>query len=274
MMLRPDFQFSQSSLGDYLDCARRFQLRYIDQVRWPALESQPAAQHEERMRQGAAFHQLLHQHALGIPASLIEQQIQSDPVLLGWWRRYLQYRPAPLPQQIYPEQALSAPVGPYRLIAKYDLLAIDPDGRAVIVDWKTSARKPRRDALAQHIQTLVYPYVLALAGADLNEGEPIEPEQIEMIYWFSEHPDQPERFSYDQQQFTQTAEYLQSLIASIEQQQEFAQTHDNQHCRFCVYRSLCDRGVSAGDFADWDGDEAGNLLDLDIVFDQIAEIAF
>ena len=34
---------SQSSLQDYVDCARRFQLRYLDRLSYPAIESEPAA---------------------------------------------------------------------------------------------------------------------------------------------------------------------------------------------------------------------------------------
>ncbi len=34
------FTFSQSSLQDYMDCARRFQLRYIDQLNWPAINTE------------------------------------------------------------------------------------------------------------------------------------------------------------------------------------------------------------------------------------------
>ena len=40
--LPPQFAFSQSSLQDYMDCPRRFQLRYLDRLIYPAAESEPA----------------------------------------------------------------------------------------------------------------------------------------------------------------------------------------------------------------------------------------
>jgi hypothetical protein len=49
MTLLPlDFQFSQGSLQDYVDCRRRFQLRYLDQLAWPAVEAEPLLEHEQR----------------------------------------------------------------------------------------------------------------------------------------------------------------------------------------------------------------------------------
>ena len=36
--LPAQFAFSQSSLQDYADCPRRFQLRYLDKLIYPAIE--------------------------------------------------------------------------------------------------------------------------------------------------------------------------------------------------------------------------------------------
>ena len=74
------------------------------------------------------------------------------------------------PQRQYPELTLSVPLGDHRLIAKFDLLAIEPGGRAVIVDWKTGQRRQGQSWLAGRLQTRVYRYVLAQAGAHLNDG--------------------------------------------------------------------------------------------------------
>ena len=35
--LPQDYQFSQGSLQDYVDCSRRFQLRYLWMQPWPSL---------------------------------------------------------------------------------------------------------------------------------------------------------------------------------------------------------------------------------------------
>ena len=40
--LPDDFHFSQGSLQDYVDCQRRFQLRYLMKLAWPAVDAEPA----------------------------------------------------------------------------------------------------------------------------------------------------------------------------------------------------------------------------------------
>ena len=78
--LPADFQFSQGSLQDFVYCRRRFQLRYLMQLAWPAVAAEPADEHDIQLRQGEAFHHLVHQHMLGLP---IEQLSQSRVVRHG-----------------------------------------------------------------------------------------------------------------------------------------------------------------------------------------------
>ena len=55
---------SQFKLVTFLACQRRFQLRYLQHLPWPAT---PLPKHvEERMQQGQDFHQLLERHFLGL----------------------------------------------------------------------------------------------------------------------------------------------------------------------------------------------------------------
>ena len=44
------FIFSQSSLQYYFDCPRRFQLRYIEHLAWPAVETEPVLENERRQQ--------------------------------------------------------------------------------------------------------------------------------------------------------------------------------------------------------------------------------
>jgi hypothetical protein len=44
--LPPAFQFSQTSLQDFSDCQRRFQLRYLQEQDWPAPVAEPMAEME------------------------------------------------------------------------------------------------------------------------------------------------------------------------------------------------------------------------------------
>jgi CRISPR/Cas system-associated exonuclease Cas4 (RecB family) len=287
MTLPTDFQFSQGSLQDYVDCPRRFQLRYIQRLAWPAVEAEPALENERYLQQGAAFHRLVHQHLLGLLPERLSSTI-TDEDLSRWWHNYLEGRPADLPASRYPEVVLSAPVSGYRLIAKYDLVAVDPvlggvEGRgqrAVIVDWKTSRKRPRQKWLAERLQTRVYPYLLVRAGSHLLEignWRSFQPEQVEMVYWFANFPEDPERFLYDAGQYDADDDYLASLIEEIKSLggEDFPLTAQERRCRYCPYRSLCRRGTKAGalDEAE-DEPEWGDDFEIALDFEQIAEIEY
>lgn len=281
MTLPPDFQFSQASLQDYVDCPRRFQLRYVERVAWPAHEAEPALENERYLQQGAAFHRLIHQHLLGLPPERLSIAVTDDD-LRRWWDNYLESGLTNLPDVRHPEVLLSAPMNDYRLVAKYDLVAIDPmqqlpAQRAIIVDWKTSRKRSRREWLAGRLQTRVYPYLLVRAGDHLNDGQPFEPEQVEMVYWFANFSNDPERFAYDAAQHNADEVYLTSLIEEIKSQgdEEWSLTTQERHCRYCPYRSLCQRGVRAGPLDEIEETpEPDDDFDISIEFEQIAEIEY
>ena len=279
MTLPADFQFSQGSLQDYVDCPRRFQLRYIQRLAWPAVETEPALENERHLQQGAAFHRLVHQHVLGLSPEHLSSTI-TDEDLSRWWHNYLESAPADLAKLRYPEVILSAPLSGHRLVAKYDLIAVDTGQRVVIVDWKTSHKRPRRKWLAERLQTRVYPYLLVRAGSHLNEDRPFQPEQVEMVYWFANFPEDPERFAYDAAQYDEDGAHLASLIAEIKGHSQlgdegFPLTTQEQRCRYCLYRSLCQRGVRAGALTEAEDElEWGDDLEIALDFEQIAEIEY
>jgi hypothetical protein len=270
-----DFQFSQSSLQDYVDCPYRFEMRHALRRQWPALQSEPALEFERRGELGRKFHEMVQQSLLGVPVEKIDA-FATDPELSRWWEEFrISTLLSELPKQRRAEFTLTAPFGGYRLMAKYDLLAVEPGKRAVIADWKTSGRPMPRTMMANRLQTRVYPYLLVLAGASINAGQPVQPEQVEMIYWFTNEPGQPMHFHYSQAQFREDGEYLAGLVREIDTRQDgqFTRTLDEKKCLFCVYRSLCNRGKRAGDWQDSE-DEIEPATELDVPFDQIGEIEF
>jgi len=271
MTLPDSFHFTQSSLQDYLDCPRRFQLRYVLDQPWPAVESEPLIERERLADLGRRFHQMAQRHVVGLPVEQIAASAQ-DPDLARWWWNYLNVPPHDLPSAVRrAEVTLTAPLGAHRLSAKYDLLALDPGRRAVIVDWKTERKRPTRAQLAARMQTRVYRYVLVEAGAALNGGQPVEPEQVTMVYWFAAFPAEPEVFPYNSAQHTDDATFLSSLVEEIaaRAEAEWQKTDDTKRCTYCTYRSLCDRGIAAGI-----SDETKVELDLDIELAEIEEIAY
>jgi RecB family exonuclease len=269
------FRFSQSSLQDYTDCPRRFQLRYLERLDYPAMQAEPALENERQQWEGAYFHRLVQQYILGVPADKLERLVNT-PNLQAWWDAFLVFSRNNLEQLAVrlPEASLSAPLEDFRLLAKYDLLTVTPDGRAIIYDWKTSRRRPRNEWLAARMQTRVYRALLVQAGAHLNGGRPFIPDQIEMVYWLANAPQEPARFPYASAQFKRDWDVLQKLIQEIACAQEFTLTSEEQACRFCTYRSYCNRGVSAGSLDDLEGGMEDENTFFELNFEQIAEIEF
>jgi hypothetical protein len=94
-----------------------------------------------------------------------------------------------------------------------------------------------------------------------------------MIYWFAEFPAQPAHLPYDPQQFKRDWSAIESLARDIASARQFPLTEDLRQCRFCAYRSLCDRGELAGPWREAE-DQAGTSVEVSIDFEQIGEIEF
>jgi hypothetical protein len=127
------------------------------------------------------------------------------------------------------------------------------------------------------MQSRIYPFVLAAAGNAYNNGQPIEPAAINMIYWYPQFPDEPETVEYSPASQNRDEQFLNDLIDRIRhasRRNDFPLAEDNKPCQYCVYRSLCDRGREAGPLAALD-EEIQDELDVSALdWDQIAEIQF
>lgn len=288
-ILPNDFAFSQSNLQTYVDCPRRFWLTYVQRLPWPAVEASPVQEYEYVMRLGDAFHRAVQRAEEGIPPELIAAQL-SDP-LDTWFGSYLEHRPRDLPTAVVEvEHVLTIPLrlgdeGPlFALTAKFDLLAVAPGERAIILDWKTSRNRTEPDQLRRRMQSQVYPYLVVEASARLPWG-PLAPDQVEMRYWFTAAPDDPVTLRYSAAQHTANHQLLQRLLAQIvagETETDFPKVPDTEanrarFCAYCAYRSRCDRGVLAGDL-DQVSDAEYIVHDPDpqfeISLDEVPEIAF
>jgi hypothetical protein len=313
MPLPRNFQFSATSLQDYVECPRRFQLRYLLRIAWPAPKTEPLDEQEHHTRLARDFHRLIHQHLLRIPVETLTASVH-DPDLERWWQAYLTFVSALGNIQVMPEVGLSAPLGGYRVVAQYDALVVNAQLSAgqkqsdratsshgpflLIIDWKTYRRRPTRAWLARRLQTRVYPAILVQSGASLINQPRLEPGNIEMCYWLAEYPHQPEIFVYDTATYQADLEYLTSLITEIDgcfeqgghaseagpgtlADEVWSLTSDLDHCRFCNYRSLCGRGGVAGPLAGYEDHEVANNvagdesdLGIDLDWGQVQELAY
>jgi hypothetical protein len=282
-LISPDYVFSQNSLQDFLECPRRFQLRYLLHTAWPTAETDDQSAFEHHQEQGQVFHRKIQQYYTGIPVEIISASIQDD-LLQSWWDNFLNSaRDFPWAKQVdhtpgftlHPEYSLSARIHDHHLVAKYDLIAALPGKQFWIYDWKTSLSIPPREKLEQRIQTRLYSWMLVNAGSHLNGGRPISPDQVLMTYWFAHQPGQQLLFPYSQEQYKIDTRDLGELLDHISAlaDSDFTLTEDTRRCRFCTYRSYCERGFAPGKWSEieedatsmeipsWDGDDIQSNTD-------------
>ena len=241
-LLAPGFMFSQHSLNTYQRCPRRFLLRYIERQPWPVPEDEQMAEHQAQLARGRTLHQWLARQQLGIDMSAIVAACR-DEELVGWWHAAQRFDWDMLPDGYrQAEMPIMVPLSAYRLYARYDLLACGA-GQAVVVDWKTLQTRPRERILRERLQTQVYLYTLAAASDVIAPGQSISPDEMRMIYWFSNFPDEPAIIRYSRERFQRDGQLLCELAEQIATQprEAFEMTSDLRICRNCVYRTLCRR---------------------------------
>ncbi len=259
------FVFTQSKLQDFLDCPRRFYLKYIEEQRWPAPVTEPQERLEEALRYGQLMHQYIEQHLSGVPHSVIEQQFSTyhNEQLQKWWQVYLTHYQNTIAHMraIYPEMLLSTHIDEYTLLAKYDVLMTDGSNNLIAIDWKTG-KLPKPSQLEERMQTIVYLLVLYQAStALLNQ----RPSSITLRYISLE--------SNEIQNFNVTALSVAALemriLEVIEQIKvsSFDKVINETPCRYCIYRGLCGRGK-----ASWHEDSVAMLSDLDEDIDWYSDI--
>jgi hypothetical protein len=311
MSLPPNFQFSQASLGDYADCARRFQLRYLLEQPWPAVQAEPLLERERVLALGQRFHKLIQQHIEGLPVETLTQSL-NEPKLLRWWQSYLRaftyshsgagsharvtggvgaasatdLNDLPAPRRA--EVALSIPVGDYRLTpgpSPENEKQFSGEGRIyrLVAHCDLLAADDERAVIVDwkterrrptREQMLNRPQTRVYRYV-VAEAQQRPPDAVSMIYWFAEYPDQPEVLPYDARRHAEDQRFFAALIAEIEQRAQSAgewdKTPNERSCAYCTYRSLCNRGVVAGTLGS-DDEEFEAEISIDLA--ELEEIAY
>jgi len=256
-MIPEDFTFSQHSLADFNTCQWRFLLRHVERVAWPAEETTNQSEVDKRQEQGVAFHLRAMQYFSGLPADQLSGSSTKDE-LEEWWQDFLSieknfpYRAEKQASwRLLPELQLNARLGRHRVMGKIDLLAALPGKAYQVYDWKTGARVPAREALEGHPQTRLYSWLATEAGGQalrLEQGG-LNPEQLSMTYWYAGQPGTWICYDYSSAQFQSDTEQLSALLDYITSLPEdgFRKTEDTRTCRYCLYRSYCERGYQPGE---------------------------
>ena len=212
---------SQSALSAFDRCRRRFYLRFVRRLEWPAPLTGSEQEWERSRRRGERFHLLVQQDALGLPADEIARA-SGDEELTAWWERFRRHPPPPPggpSLRVHTELELEVVLtGGQPLVARFDRLEISGDSggaRLDIVDWKTGAPSSR-EHLERSWQTAVYRFV-ALEGAGSLAPGTVAAEGIRFVYWQSALPEEPVVLHYDAGQHEQARQRIEAAAAEIEE---------------------------------------------------------
>lgn len=243
-----DFIFSANNLKDYLECPRRFELKYILKQNWPAISSQPVQEMEFRIHQGNRFHQVANQYLSGVPIEILASSI-NDPDLLLWFTNFHKFIKPYLEYPYYSEFLLTISLEDYRLIAVFDFIAQISDSEILIIDWKTTTRRPKTEFYLQSVQTLLYPLIVfENQNTIFSQENHQKNKMISMAYWFPNFPESTVSLNHIDTNHNSSKKVISTLISEIVEKEpgEFEKTNNNEHCSYCQFRSLCERGIVAG----------------------------
>lgn len=260
-LISPDFSFSQSNLQTFSYCRRRFYLRYIKKLIWPA-QLVGDQQYTRDRDAGVRFHRLVHQHFLGFDPALLKKisEADSDHRVAEWFETFLTSPISRLEGKLMPEALYTTNVAGHPLSAKVDLLQIDA-GKVTIYDWKTSRKLPTVAILQKQAQSKVYP--LVVSRVFLKYLAALTPPLLSMTYWEANFPDQTIEIKSsrpDWEKYETEITALINLILSLETE-EFVKTPEIRKCGWCEYRSYCQRGNVA---QDWEDLPKSDLIDDEI----------
>lgn len=260
-LISSDFSFSQSNLQTFTYCRRRFYLRYIKKLIWPA-QLVGDDQYIQDRDAGVRFHRLVHQHFLGFDPALLKKvaKADSDHRVAEWFKTFLASPISRLKGKLITETLYTTNIAGYSLSAKVDLLQIDA-GKVTIYDWKTSRKLPTLAILQKQAQSKVYPLVISIVFQ--KDLAALKPPLLSMVYWEPNFPEQTivinsSQSDWEKYEIETTA--LIDLILSLETE-EFVKTLDIRKCGWCEYRSYCQRGNVA---QDWEEHPESDLIDDEI----------
>lgn len=275
MLLDEEFVFSANNLQDYVDCPRRFELKYILHQSWPAVISKPVQALEEKTEMGTRFHRLAHQYLEGIPPDLL-LEAALDQKVSSWFSRFIDFLRSFKNKAFISEFSVVSVLENFRLMAVIDFIAITQDESVIITDWKTTEIEPELEFYEGKIQTLLYPVIVfETLHSIFPLSDRIPPENVSLLYWFPAFPEKSLNFAFSDEIYSSHKNYLSSIIREISQlhQGAFRKTEDLKRCKFCQYRSLCERGIDAGNMDNIAETELEGLIE-NLSFDESEEISY
>ena len=229
---------------------------------------------EKKAHMGIQFHRIVQQILSGVKPEDVMQSIE-DNQLSQWVTRFITFINQEHFSINFPELSVMMAFNGYRILSVFDLVVVKKDNKAMIFDWKTTQKEPKPSFYSKRIQSQVYPMVMVESCQQFLPGQSLKPDDVEMVYWFPEFPERAIHMGYSQAGHLDNKSRIADLIGDIIRREpgDFELTQEKNRCKYCMYRSLCDRGRTAGNESEESEDPSEISLDL-LDFDQIEEIPY
>lgn len=233
------FTFTQQSLSTFEACTRKFRLKYIHRLHFPASHEADSIQ---QLRRGNDFHLMAYRYFMGIPTGA--EWIAKEDAFCRSWMERLQARFVLQPSRRYlPEYRLRI-TQPYPLEANIDLVEWNED-EMVVWDWKTGMQGRGGGVQASRLlsgwQTVVYMYMIKELSLRLT-GREWECSKIHMHYWSPETGRDIAVLEYSDALHESFQKRLLQKIDEILHHNAllFDRAVVEKSCRYCEYKKLCD----------------------------------
>lgn len=226
---------SATSLNVLDQCPRLFRYLYVERLIWPPAQ---ALEDEDSLRSGQQFHRLIELYSRGRP---LDTQLRAlSPQLRAWWQTFLTSPHAHPSGQIFSELPLWVQVEGLTVTAQLDRLRVTEQG-VEILDWKTDRVRPSEAQMHRNRQTWLYPLMVCWVADQLPQVLDTSPEQVQITFWYVNHPDHPFQQTYSQPQFHSHQQLLKQEIRRLKrrQQQGYPMTRQTSICRSCPFRTRC-----------------------------------
>ncbi len=227
---------TQTQIGAYERCKRFYYLRYIEKLAWP-VDNKTG----EEIQRGSDFHLLARQLIMGLDhAELIFPS--DDEKMVRWIDNFCRKLPLWQFDRIYAEKEVTALCSNVLWLGMFDALAVKDD-HLTIFDWKTTGHPASAADYIKSPQTKLYRFLAKTCAPRLLEAglHGLPAENIEMIYWFPEHPETEIRLPYSESAFREDLTWLQLKAAEMNftDAEHYPRNTENRGCRFCNYETYC-----------------------------------
>lgn len=246
------FLYTQNSIATFENCPMKFQLRYMENLKW---ETFPDEKVKQNIQRGIDFHLLAYRYFMGL--RIDNDEFFEDKQLFKWLK-ILEYDFKISEKFIYlPEFKIRMTDDILKVEANYDLIIIK-DNAIEIWDWKTRSNDNDKkkfdvmDRLKNSFQTKVYMFVLWEQISQIkniykrkeNKELNIEEKDLIMNYWNPIGQSKNNliaKVNYSKEYHERIKEILYNKISRIIEYNynNFEKELYQKHCKICEFNWYC-----------------------------------